>query len=187
MWCVCVCWCVSVCAYTLRMPLSLPLFSLFSPTSSEAFMVCRQFCPPPGLRGVKLDPSTPCSEWQDTDTPFVHSTPFRSYLSISVWHAYWTSPPSHPTLPPNLHLTLPSPPTSTSFLALTVASGNHSLDTVVKFIACGDLSGFDSDKVHPTSVSACDCHVTSTVRQYHFNSTPTQYQSLHYPCRLCGY
>ena len=30
-----------------------------------------------------------------------------------------------------------------------VASGNQSLDAVVKFIACGDLSGFDSDKVHP--------------------------------------
>ena len=41
---------------------------------------------------------------------------------------------------------------------LTVASGDQSLDAVVKFIACGDLSGFDSDKVHPIAVSACDCY-----------------------------
>ena len=177
--CLCVCVCVCVCAPT--------LFSLFSPTSSEAFMVCRQFSPPPGLRGVKLDPSTPCGEWQDTDTPLIHSTPFP----ILPWHFSLaclldlSSIPPHTPTKPTPHT--PSPPTSTSLLALTVASGKQSLDTVVKFIACGDLSGFDSDKVHPTSVSACDCHVTSTVRQYHFNSTTTLYQSLHYPCRLCGY
>lgn len=63
-------------------------------------------------------------------------------------------------VPPTPHS--PTPPPPLPLLTLTVASGNQSLDAVVKFIACGDLSGFDSDKVHPLSVSACDHHVTYT-------------------------
>ena len=39
-----------------------------------------------------------------------------------------------------------------------VPSGELCLGTAVRFIACGDLSGFDSDKTHSSPVSAHLCY-----------------------------
>ena len=41
---------------------------------------------------------------------------------------------------------------SVLFCILTVPSGCRELDKVIKFVACGDLSGYDSDKTYPLEV-----------------------------------
>ena len=59
-----------------------------------------------------------------------------------------------------------------------VPSGELCLGTAVRFIACGDLSGFDSDKTHSSPVSAHLC--------YKFLRTVSNCSQLMIVQTLCG-
>jgi len=135
-------------------------------SSIESFVVCRFFDPPQGwvadMDSFLMDAKYTAP---GTDAPLLQVTPGVGQTVFAR-----TSTP----LLDALHSVPPADPTVASAAATAATDSNASAtDVLVPFVACGDLSGFDSDRSYPLRLSEAVGAKLSSVAQEFGEGSPS--------------